>query len=83
MDLSQNKKKLQMEIRHQKNLRYVLSMEEDTLEEWVASLPEDAFDYLEWLIEETEFLLDEVMLETTGLREADQIISRFTKKSES
>ena len=83
MDLSQNKKKLQMEIRHQKNLRYVLSMEEDALEEWVASLPEDAFDYLEWLIEETEFLLDEVMLETTGLREADQIISRVTKRSES
>lgn len=80
MDLSQNKKKLKMEIRHQKNLRFVLSMEDEKFKDWVGGLPDDAFEYLEWLIDETEHLLDEIVLETTGLKEADEIISRFMKK---
>lgn len=79
MDLSQNKKKLMMEIRHQKNLKFVLSMEDEEFKEWVGDLPDDALDYLEWLVEETEFFLDEIVLETTGLAEAQEMISKFTR----
>jgi predicted transposase YdaD len=79
MDLSQNKKKLMMEIRHQKNLKFVLSMEDEEFKEWVGDLPDDALDYLEWLVEETEFFIDEVVLETTGLVEAQEMISKFTR----
>lgn len=79
MDLSQNKKKLMMEIRHQKNLKFVLSMEDEEFKQWVGELPDDAIEYLEWLIEETEFFLDEIVLESTGLVEAQEVISKFTR----
>ena len=79
MDLSQNKKKLPLEIQHQKNLKFVLSMEDEQFQEWVGTLPDDALDYLEWLIEETEYMVDDIVLDTVGLAEADKVISKFLK----
>jgi G3E family GTPase len=54
-------------------------MEDEEFKEWVGDLPDDALDYLEWLVEETEFFIDEVVLETTGLVEAQEMISKFTR----
>ncbi len=78
MDLSQNKKKLLMEIRHQKNLKFVLSMEDEEFKQWVGNLPDDALDYLEWLVEETEYVLDDIVLEATGYVEAQEVIKKYT-----
>lgn len=80
MDLSQNKKKLPMEIRHQKNLKFVLSMEDEEFEHWVGSLPDDALEYLEWLVDEVEYIVDDILLEATGYEEAHEVIKYFQKK---
>jgi hypothetical protein len=78
MDLSQNKKKIKLETGHQKNLKFILSLANEEFEEWVATLPDPALEYLEWLIDETEHALDEIAMDASGLEEAQRVIQKYT-----
>ena len=69
-----------MEKQHQKNLKVILSMDQDELASWLANLPDDEIEYVEWLVEEVESSLDEMMLEHVGLEEANDVIQKFTLK---
>lgn len=69
-----------MEKQHQKNLKVILSMDQDELASWLANLPDHEIEYVEWLVEEVESSLDEMMLEHTGLDEANDLIQKYTLK---
>ena len=69
-----------MEKQHQKNLKVILSMDQDELASWLANLPDTEIEYVEWLVEEVESSLDEMMLEHTGLDEANDLIQKYTLK---
>lgn len=83
MDLSQNKKKLTLETGHQKNLKFILSLADDEFAEWVATLPDKALDYLEWLVDETEYELDDICMEISQLQDAQEVIQKYTLKKPS
>lgn len=78
MDLSQNKQKLKLEIQHQKNLKFILSLGNEEFTEWVATLPEPALDYLEWLVDEVESKLDDIYMEASCLEESNEVIKKYT-----
>ena len=78
MDLSQNKKKLKLEIQHQKNLKFILSLGNEEFTEWVATLPDPALDYLEWIIDEVEEKLDDIYMESSELEESIEVIKKYT-----
>ena len=72
----QNKSKSKSQ--HQKNLKVILSMEQEQLATWLVNLPDDEIEYVEWLIDEVEYALDGMILEQTGLEDAKEIIKKFT-----
>jgi hypothetical protein len=55
-------------------------MDQDELASWLANLPDNEIEYVEWLVEEVESSLDEMMLEHTGLDEANDLIQKYTLK---
>lgn len=69
-----------MEKQHQKNLKVILSMDQDELASWLVNLPDHEIEYVEWLVEEVESSLDEMMLDHTGLDEANDVIQKYTLK---
>lgn len=78
MALFQHRQK--MRTRHQKNLKVILSMEQKELANWLANLPEDEIEYVEWLVEEVEIALDNMIIDQHGLDEAEELLKRFTLK---
>ena len=69
-----------MRTRHQKNLKVILSMEQRELANWLANLPEDEIEYVEWLVEEVEIALDNMIIDQHGLDQAEELLKRFTLK---
>lgn len=72
-------KKLE-ELHKQKNLKVNLSEAQKRFAEWLDNLPDQEIDRIEWLIEEIDFIIDCMQLEQSGLKEARQVISKFTLK---
>jgi len=66
-----------MRNQHQKNLKIILSLEQQELAQWLANLPDDEIEYVEWLLEEVDIALENMMIEQRGYGEAKKIISRF------
>ena len=66
-------------MQHQKNLKIILSMEQRELAHWLANLPDNEIEYIEWLVEEVEYALDRIILDHNGLQEAQEVIKKFTK----
>lgn len=62
---------------HQKNLKVILSMEQMELAGWLANLPDEEIVYVEWLIEEVETALDDMVLENSGLLDAAEVIAEI------
>jgi G3E family GTPase len=54
-------------------------MEQRQLAHWLANLPDDEIEYVDWLVEEVEHALDRIILEHSGLQEAQEVIKKFTK----
>ena len=79
MSLEERRRKM-MEKQHQKNLKVILSMDQDELASWLANLQDHEIEYVEWLVEEVESSLDEMMLEHVGLEEANDLIQKYTLK---
>ncbi len=69
-----------MRTRHQKNLKVILSMEQRELANWLANLPEDEIEYVEWLVEEVEIALDNMIIDQHGLDQAEELLKQFTLK---
>lgn len=69
-----------MRTQHQKNLKIILSFEQKELAHWLANLPDDEIEYVEWLVDEVETALENMILEQSNLTEAKEIIQRFTNK---
>jgi hypothetical protein len=57
-------------------------MEQEELAHWLARLPDEEIEYVEWLIEEVESALDNIVLEQSGLEDAHKVLKKFTKKNE-
>jgi hypothetical protein len=57
-------------------------MEQQELAHWLANLPDDEIEYVEWLVEEVEFALDRIVLDHSGLEEAREVINKFTKNNQ-
>lgn len=67
-----------MRNQHQKNLKIILSMEQQELAHWLANLPDDEIEYVEWLVEEVDIALENMVMEQSGLRDARDIIKKYT-----
>lgn len=63
---------------HQKNLKIILSMEQQELAHWLANLPDDEIEYVEWLVEEVDIALENMIIEQQGLTDAKDIIKKYT-----
>lgn len=66
-----------MRNQHQKNLKVILSLEQQELAQWLANLPDDEIEYVEWLLEEVDIALENMIIEQRGYGEAKEIINRF------
>lgn len=66
-----------MRNQHQKNLKVILSLEQQELAQWLADLPDDEIEYVEWLLEEVDIALENMIIEQRGYGEAKEIINRF------
>ena len=62
---------------HQKNLKVILSKPQRELAEWLADLPDNEIGYIDWLLDEAETALDEILLDHIGLDEANAIIKEI------
>jgi hypothetical protein len=62
---------------HQKNLKVILSKPQRELAEWLADLPDEEIGYIDWLLDEAETALDEILLDHVGLEEANAIIKEI------
>jgi len=76
MALFQNRSSMRKQ--HQKNLKIILSLEQDELANWLAQLPDDEIEYVEWLLEEVEIALDNMIMKQTDMVEAKEIIKKYT-----
>jgi hypothetical protein len=55
-------------------------MEQRELANWLANLPEDEIEYVEWLVEEVEIALDNMIIDQHGLDQAEELLKQFTLK---
>lgn len=53
-------------------------MEQQELAHWLAHLPDDEIDYVEWLLEEVDIALENMVLEQIGFEEAKEVIKKYT-----
>ena len=53
-------------------------MEQQELAHWLAHLPDDEIDYVEWLLEEVDIALENMVLEQVGFEEAKEVIKKYT-----
>jgi hypothetical protein len=53
-------------------------MEQNELAHWLANLPDDEIEYVEWLVEEVDIALENMIIEQSGLTDARDVIKKFT-----
>lgn len=53
-------------------------MEQQELAGWLANLPDDEIEYVEWLVEEVDIALENIIIEQEGFDNAKEIIKKFT-----
>jgi hypothetical protein len=53
-------------------------MEQNELAHWLANLPDDEIEYVEWLVEEVDIALENMVMEQSGLTDARDVIKKFT-----
>lgn len=68
-----------MEQQHEKNLKAILRKSTEDFKKWVESLTDEELTYVEWLLEKSEETLDEILIEQSQLKEANEIIERLMK----
>lgn len=53
-------------------------MEHQELARWLANLPDDQIEYIDWLIEKVDTSLDKMLLEQSDLEDAKIVLKKFT-----
>lgn len=53
-------------------------MEQQELAHWLANLPDDEIEYVEWLVEEVDIALENMIIEQSGLDTARDVIKKYT-----
>ena len=53
-------------------------MEQQELAGWLVNLPDDEIEYVEWLVEEVDIALENIIIEQEGFDNAKEIIKKFT-----
>jgi hypothetical protein len=53
-------------------------MEQNELAHWLANLPDDEIEYVEWLVEEVDIALENMVIEQSGLTDARDVIKKYT-----
>ena len=53
-------------------------MEHLELAHWLANLPDDEIEYVEWLLEEVDIALENMILEQQGFDSAKEVIKKYT-----
>ena len=76
--MASSQDRVKMRNQHQKNLKIILSMEQQELAHWLANLPDDEIDYVEWLLEEVDIALENMVLEQIGFDAAKEVIKKYT-----
>lgn len=69
-----------MEQAHEKNLKVILRKSSEDFKKWVGSLSDEELTYVEWLLEKSEDVVDEVLLKQSNLIEANEVISYIMSK---
>lgn len=65
-----------MEGRDQNNLKFLLSMDEGKLSEWLGEIPEEYFSYIEWLLDRVETII----LEKSEYKDANSVIQKIKEQ---
>lgn len=76
--MASSQDRVKMRNQHQKNLKIILSLEQQEFAHWLAHLPDDEIDYVEWLLEEVDIALENMVIEQVGFDQAKEIISKYT-----
>lgn len=66
-----------MEGQDENNFEFLLSMEEDILYRWLATIPEEYLDYIETLLDNVEDRLDKIVMDTCSFKEVNEIIKHI------
>ena len=53
-------------------------MEHQELAHWLANLPDDEIEYVEWLLEEVDIALENMILDQVGFDQAKEVIKKYT-----
>ena len=61
---------------HEKNLKSILRKSQEEFARWVEHLTDEELAYIEWLLEKAETTLDDILMEQSGLEEAQKIIEK-------
>lgn len=69
-----------MEQAHEKNLKVILRKSSEDFKKWVGSLSDEELTYVEWLLEKSEDVMDEILLKQSNLNEANEVISYIMNK---
>lgn len=68
-----------MEQQHEKNLKAILRKSTEDFKKWVESLSDEELTYVEWLLAKSEDTLDELLLDQSQLKDANEVLKRFMK----
>ena len=61
---------------HEKNLKTILRKDQQEFANWVEHLTDEELAYVEWLLEKAEDTLDTILMEQSGLEDAQKIIDK-------
>ena len=68
-----------MEPQHEQTLKNILQKNKGEFSKWVDSLSDEELVYVEWLLEKADGILDEMLLEKTGLVEANNVLKNIMR----
>lgn len=68
-----------MEQQHEKNLKAILRKSTEDFKKWVGSLTDEELTYVEWLLQRSEETLDDILIEQSQLKEANEVLEKFVK----
>jgi len=69
-----------VEQHHEKNLKAILRKTDEEFSKWVEHLTDEELTYVEWLLGQCENTLDEILIEQSGLSEANEILAKIMAK---
>jgi hypothetical protein len=69
-----------VEQHHEKNLKAILRKTERDFDKWVEHLTDEELTYVEWLLGQCEKTLDDILIEQSGLTDANEALAKIMAK---